>query len=202
MAHPIEWLRLFVVEYPSFQYISIFLAALFGGELALFGLGFLAAQGVFPVLPVIILSFTGGFTPNILWFLLGQTATAGKIASHKYTNSTTAIIVEAITRVSGGSHLVGIIIAKFLVGTPVILMMYVNKTAMTFKKFIYYETVAILLSLAIILPIGFISGLGFSYLAQNLENLYVALGFVLLVVTVVIVAQIWFEKIFTRTPKL
>ena len=96
----------------------------------------------------------------------------------------------------------GIIIAKFLVGTPVILMMYVNKTAMTFKKFIYYETVAILLSLAIILPIGFISGLGFSYLAQNLENLYVALGFVLLVVTVVIVAQIWFEKIFTRTPKL
>lgn len=198
MTESIEWLRILILNYPSFQYSIIFFATALGGELALFALAFFAAQGVFSLFPLIVFSFLGAFSPNILWFFLGRTATVGRIISHRYTNTTTSIIVQAITRVSRGNHLVAIIITKFIIGTPLILAMYVNKTAITFKKFLYYESVAIFLSLLIVIPIGFISGLGFTYFAQNLNNLYVAFGFVLLIVIMIIIFQVWLEKMFIK----
>ena len=174
--------------------LIIFVAATVGGEMMLLVLGFLSAQGVFSLPVLIIFSFLGAFTPNILWFLLGRTKAVEKIISHRYANTAISIIAEAIVRVSKGSHLRAIIIAKFLVGTPVLLMMYANKTDLSFKKFMYYESVAIFLSLFFILPIGYISGLGFTYFAENLKNLYMAIGLILLIITAIVILQIWLEK--------
>lgn len=199
MTHSIEWLRLFVLHYPSFQYIIIFLVTMIGGELALFTLGFLAAQGILPILSLIVFGFLGAFSPNILWFLLGRTTAVSRIISYRYANTTISVITEAVERVSQGNHLVALIIAKFLFGTPIILTLYLNKAILGFRQFIYYESIAIALSLSIIIPIGFISGLGFNYLAGIFHNLYVALGFVLLVIIVIIMVQLRFEKLFIRT---
>jgi len=198
MLDYIEWLRVFILQYSSFQYLIIFLVTMLGGELALFTLAFLVAQGVFFLSPLIIFGFFGAFSPNILWFLLGRTNTTEKIISHRYANKTTSIIVEAITRTSHGSDLMALIITKFLICTPFILMIYVSKTALSFKKFLFCESIAILFSLLIIIPIGFASGLGFNYLAENLQNLYAALGFILLVIIIITMAQIWFKKRFTK----
>ncbi len=198
MTHSIEWLRLFILHYPSLEYIIIFFVTMVGGELTLFTLGFLLAQGILSFLPLAVFGFLGAFSPNILWFLLAKTAVANKIISHRYANTTLSVIAEAVQRVSHGNHLTALIIAKFLFGTPIILVMYVNKTLLGFKQFIYYESVAIFLSLLVIMPIGFIAGLGFNYLAGVFQNLYIALGFVLLILVLIIMVQLWFEKIFIR----
>src|SRR3989338_5669525 len=198
MTESVEWARNFVLHYPSLEYAAVFLGALVGGELALFTLGFLAAQKILHVFPVFLLSFLATYPPNVLWFLLAQTETVKKIVSHRYANTTISIISEAINRISRGNHYVGLIFAKFLVGTPIILTMYVNKNKLTLKEFFIYETPAVMLSLLVIIPIGYLSGLGFSYLADIFNNLYAAIGFIIFIAIVVAVAQSWLKSKFTN----
>ncbi|MEK9182785.1 MAG: hypothetical protein AAB809_01760 [Patescibacteria group bacterium] len=197
MIEWIEWLKIFIINHRSFEYIIILGGVIVGGEFALFALGFLVAQGVLPVFSVIILSFLGSFPPNILWFLLGKTATVEKIISHRYAD-TISIIGETLTRASRGNHFIGLIFAKFIVGTPVVLTTYVHKTNLSFWQFVVYETPAIVLSLLILISIGYLSGLGFTYLADIFNNIYVAIGFILLIMIIIVAAQSWLKKRFTN----
>ncbi|MFA5791868.1 MAG: hypothetical protein WC884_02430 [Candidatus Paceibacterota bacterium] len=198
MIEFIELLRIFIFDHRSLEYIIIFVGVIIGGEFALFTLGFFIAQGILSAFSVVVLSFFASFLPNILWFLLAKTATIEKIISYRYTNTTISIITQAITRASRGNHFIGLIFIKFLIGTPVILTMYVNKTRLKFLNFLIYETPAIVLSLLILISIGFLSGLGFTYFADIFNNFYIAIGFLLLVIITIFAVQLWFKKKFTN----
>lgn len=198
MTEPIEWLRMLILNYSSLQYVIVFLGAGFGGELGLLALGFFAAQNIISIFPLIILSFLGTFFSDALWFFLGRTGTMKSMISHRYANTTVSIINEAVGRVSRGNHLLALIIAKFLVGTRVLLIMYVSMTNIGFQQFMRYDIIAIFIWVLVVIPIGFLSGLGFTYLAEILENLYAAVGFILLVIVIIIMLEIWLKRIFTR----
>ncbi|MEK7190209.1 MAG: hypothetical protein AAB661_00380 [Patescibacteria group bacterium] len=198
MIDSIEWLRIFISDHRSLEYIIIFFGTAFGGEPVLFIFAFLAAQKVISTFSFIILSFLGTFFSNTLWFFLGKTKTVDRIISHRYTNATISVVNEAVCRVSQGSHLVGLILAKFLFATPITLTMYVHKTGLGFKTFIYYESIAVALSLLFYIPIGYVSGLGFNYFAEILQNLYGAIGFVVLMVIIIIMIQLWLERTFVK----
>ncbi len=197
MTESIEWLREFILNYPALEYLVIFFGAGFGGEFALLVLGFLAAQDIISIFPLIIVGFSGTLFSDTLWFLLGRTRMVKRIISHRYANTTVAVINQAISRVSRGSHFTALIIAKFLVGTRVLLIMYVSSTNIGFRDFIRYDLVAIFLWILVVLPIGFLSGLGFTYFSQILENIYAAIGFILLIILLVIMLEIWLKKKFT-----
>lgn len=199
MIESIEWLRMFILHYPAIQYLVIFLGAGFGGELALLILGFLGAQGVISIYPLIILSFLGTLFSDALWFVLGRTSIIRKIIAHRYAHTTVSIINQAVHRVSRGSHLMALIIGKFLVGTRVLLIMHTSTQDIKFREFIRYDILAIFLWIIVVLPIGFLSGLGFVYFAKILKNIYLAIGFILLIILVIALVEIWLERRFTQT---
>lgn len=196
MVESIEWLRLLISEYKSFEYLIVFFATVFGGEVVLFFIGFLIAQNFLPVFPTAVLIFFGAFIPNILWFLLGKTNLANKTASSKYANKTFLIITETIIRVSKGNHLLALIIIKFLVGTPILLVIYANKISLSFRKFMYYQSIAIFVSAFVIVFIGYTGGRGFEYFSEISENLYTTIGFILFFIFIIVLGQVWFEKMF------
>ncbi len=198
MAHPIEWLRVFIDHYPYLEYLVIFLGAAFGGEFVLLALGFLAAQKVISIFSLVIFSLLGTLFSDTLWFFLGRTIFVRKIVAHRYANNTIFVINKAIQRVSKGNNLFALIIAKFLVGTRILLIMFVGSKIIKFKDFIRQDILAIILWLTVIIPIGFISGLGFTYFASILENIYMAIGFVLLIIFLSIMLEIWLKKRLTE----
>jgi len=89
-------------------------------------------------------------------------------------------------------------LVKFLVGTRVVMLFFLSNTQLSFRQFARYNTLAIFLWMLVILPIGFISGLGFTYLAEIFENIYAGLGFVLLVIVLLIVFEIRIKKKLTQ----
>ncbi|MDO8659477.1 MAG: VTT domain-containing protein [Candidatus Parcubacteria bacterium] len=198
MIASIEWLRVFIDHYPYLEYLVVFLGAAFGGELILLALGFLAAHNIVSIFPLIIFSFTGTLFSDTLWFFLGRTTFVKKIVTHRYANTTISVINKAVERVSKGNDLIALIIAKFLIGTRILLIMYVGTKIVKFKNFIRYDMVAIFLWLMVIIPIGFISGLGFTYFASILENVYAAVGFILLIIFLAIMLEIWLKNRFTK----
>ena len=198
MISPIEWLTVFILHYPLSQYLIIFLGAAFVGELALFTLGFLTAQGILSIFPLIIFSFLGVLASDILWFLLGKTAVVGKMISHRYTYATVSIISKAIDRTSKGNRFVAVVLAKFLIGTRILLIIYLSKTNLEFKRFVYYDAMAIFFWLIVIIPIGVIAGHGFTILAEVFHNLYLAIGFILFILLIIVIVQVWLERYLSK----
>lgn len=198
MLDSVEWLRVFIFDHRSIEYIFIFLATGFGGEFFLFALAFLAAQDVISFVPFVVLSFFGTFFSNTIWFLFGKTKIIDRIISHRYANTAISMLVEAISRVSKGNHSMAFIMVKFFFGTPTLLILYLNKTKLNFKQFAYHETIAVFLSLLIYISLGYMTGFGFDYLADISNNLYVAIGFILLVLIILVMVQIWLERTFTK----
>ena len=192
------WIQAFVLHYPLFKYCIIFLGAAFGGEAAILGLSFLAAQNFFPLTTFFIVGFLGTVSSDILWFILGKTKTADKIVGHRYTARAVSAIIEAIQKVSGGSHWLALIFAKFLIGTRVVVILYISKTNMAFKKFILPDLVAIVIWLSILSSVGFMAGLGFSYISGVLKNIYAGIGFVILVLVIIAILQKLLKKSLTE----
>lgn len=193
----IEWLRVFIFHYASLEYLIIFLGVSFAGEVAILPLGFLAAQGTVSIFALLIFGLMGTLFSDVLWFFLAKTTIVKKMISHHYANKTISVVHQAINRISKGNYLATLILAKFVVGTRILLIMYISTTDIGFKRFVRYNVIAIFLWLVIVASIGFISGLGFTYFAEILENMYAAIGFVLLVVILITILHIWLKKRFT-----
>ena len=186
MTPSIEWISAFIASYPLLQYLIVFLGAAFGGEVALISLSFLWV------------SFLGTTSGDILWFFLGKSRLAGRVIGHRYAAPTLSVIMEAIRRVSRGNRLLAFIFAKFLVGTRAIVIIYVSKTNISFKNFFPPDLVAILIWLTTLISIGYLSGLGFTYVSGILKSIYAGIGFVILILIVVVMAQIWLKKFFEK----
>ena len=198
MIEPVEWLRTFILLHLSLEYLIIFFAAAFGAEPALLTLGFLAAQGVFPIYPVMLLSFLGTFLSDGFWFLLGRTATMRKIISSRLADKTISVISRAIKRISRGNNVIILIIIKFVVGTRVLVIMSLSSTDMKLREFMRSNVAAVLLWVLVVIPTGYLSGLGFTYMAGILENIYAGIGFILLVAILLVILEIWIKRVFIR----
>lgn len=198
MTLTVEWFSAFISSYPLLKYLVIFFGVGFGGEVAVISLSFLSAQNVFSLFPFLVIGVLGTLTADSIWFWLGKTRTAGKIVDHRYATYTISVIMEAIRKISRGNHLLAFIFAKFLVGTRIVVILYVSKTNIAFKNFILNDMVAILIWLTTLTSIGFLSGLGFSYISKILKNVYAGIGFVVLILLVIVMAQIWLKKFFTK----
>lgn len=198
MIDSMEWLQAFIVHYPTLQYIVIFLGAAFGGEMIIIPLSFLAAQKIFPLSSFLFISFFAVVFSDTFWFLLGRTRIALKIINNRYAVSTISVVMQAIYKLSKGNNFIALIFIKFLFGTRVIFLFYFSKTSMTVREFISYNFSAIFIWLAVIIPIGFFSGLGFTYVSDILGNIYAGLGFVFLVLFIAVMIQAWFKRVIER----
>lgn len=199
MIESIEWLRIFISDYPSLQYFALFFGPLLGGEFAIISFAFLSAQGVISLPLLAILSFLSVFLMDAILFFLGRTAVAQRIISHRHTSPTAMIIFEAVRRVSKGNHFTALVLAKLMPGTRILMILYASKSDLAFSKFALYNAGAIFLMLLILILIGFLSGSGFTYLAGIFKNLYVSAGFVFLVVFIIIIIHLWIKKQFIRS---
>ena len=78
------------------------------------------------------------------------------------------------------------------------LILYVSKTRIAFKNFIFDDMLAILVWLLVLVPIGFLSGLGFTFISGILQNIYAGIGFVILILFLFVMLQMWLKRYFTR----
>lgn len=194
----LEWIKNFIIHYPNLEYLLVFLGAAFGGEVAMITFGFLYAQGMFSLVPLAIVSFIGTLSTDILYFYLGRTKIAGKFFSHRYAHSTVNLITEAVHKISRGSQFIALFLANFMVASRIIIIMYVSKANITIGRFIAYESLSLIAWLIVVLGIGYVSGIGYTYLSNLLENIYAGIGFLLLVAISFVVLQLWLKKKFTK----
>lgn len=198
MLNSAAWVHTIFINYPFFKYLIVFLGTALGGEIFLITFAFLSAQGLMSLFALVPLSFFGTYFSDLVWFLLGRTPTLEKAFEHRYASPTVFLITETIGRISRGSHFWALVFAKFLFGTRIVTIVYVSKTQLALKKFLHYNAFAVLLWVAVVIPIGYASGLGLTYISHFFENVYATIGYILLIVVIIILLQIWLKRTFTK----
>lgn len=194
MPEHFEWIREFLLNYPYLQYAVIFLATGFGGELGLFALAFLAAQNAIPWTALIIFSALGTFATDSMWFLFGGTRPVQKMLSHKYASPTVELVSEALQTISRKNNQAALILVKFLIGTRVVMFFIVSRFYTSYWDFARHNALAVLVWILVMIPAGYFAGIGYSYLSRTLDNVYAGIGFILLVIIGIIMAQIYIKK--------
>ncbi len=189
----IEWVTLVFQQHESIQYIIVFLAAAFGGEIAMISMSFLLAQGFFSFYPFVTISYIGTYSSDIMWFWLGKSKMVSKLFTHRHTSKTIHVIVEAMHKMSKGSDFMALFLANFMPASRVILIMYVSRKNLEFVKFLYYEAVALFWWTVAVVAIGYTAGIGYTYLSNVLNSIYSGVGFVLVFLFIIILVQVWFK---------
>lgn len=198
MPHSVEFLRIIFFDYPALKYLMVFLGTALGGEFFLITFAFLSAQGLVSLFALVPLAFFGTFFSDTVWFLVGRTKRFHSITEHRHVGPTVSVITNTIRHISRGSHFMALVFAKFLFGTRVMTILYISKTHLTLKKFLYYNSYAVLFWVLVVIPIGYSSGLGYTYLGHVFENIYASIGFLIFVAGLIIIGQLWLKNLFTK----
>ena len=188
-----SWIRDLILFYPSLSYLVIFLGVAFGGEVMLLGFAFFSAAGILPLWALVLFSFFGATFMDTFWFIFVRSGFFQKINFARFRNIIFTIR-DVIKKLHGENYFWILVLAKFMYGTRTPTIIYMSKTDISFKKFISYNSVAIISWLAVVVPIGFLSGLGYVYLSNTLQNLYASLGFLLLMLLFVAIGHTFIKN--------
>lgn len=169
-------LILFISHY---SYLGIFLGCLIEGEALVVIAGFFAYQGSMYLPHVALAAFLGSIIADIGWFMLGRHSN-DKILSHwRWLRS---LSQHSVTLVGRKPRLFSFLF-RFMYGFRVIIPFSLGKTRILFSTFLVYNTLGVLLWVAVFCGIGY-------FFASAVETFFGRIRHASAIVALIIVAAI------------
>ncbi len=164
-----------IFEYiASISFVASFLAPILGGEMAVILLAFLSAQGGFNLWVVIIFSFFGMVAIDSFWFWATRSPWADKLTSKMRNAESYAKLEKKIENISHRSDIAILLISKILVGTRILILIYLSMRKMSFIKFLGYNSVATFVWAIMLGYFGWFAGQGFYNLSKTYDYITTA----------------------------
>lgn len=163
----------------EYSFLLALLAALLGGELAVFALAFFAGQGVFPIADVIVGGFFGMLFFDAALFGAPHTKTGKKWREKGRSFEKYRALEAKIESLSHKSDIAILFISKILIGTRVLTLAYLSVRTIPLGRFLAYDAVAIFLWVLVLGGTGWFAGLGSLTIAAAYHDLRLAALFVI-----------------------
>jgi len=179
-----------------------FVVAYIGGVEAIFLLGFLTAQDISLFWPVFIFTLLGYYFFELTWFVVARTKLVNKLRQNKKFSSKYDKIAEILRKLSGGNDFIALLAAKILYGFGTVILIYLSRERLTYKRFFVYNTLAISLSTFSILGLGWLTGRGFIKVADVFDDVRLGLLIFVLVAILFYLAREGVKKLLIRVRKL
>lgn len=148
-----------------------------GGEAAILTLAFLSARDIIPLWIVIIFGFLGTLTADCLWYFIVKYKVFLKIKNWKAISKRYKLLEKKIEKISLKNDFFILLIAKFLIGTWIITILYLSAKDLSLNKFIKIAIPAGLIWAVWLSTIGFLAGKGFYILLDLFKSIQIALVF-------------------------
>ncbi len=166
------------IKLASFSFFMSFIAPIISGENGVIILAFLSAQGYFAPWIVFLFGSLGMLAIDSIWFLLMKTKFLEK-RKEKYRNYETYRKIEArIESLSHKSDIMIIMISKILIGTRILIIIYLSLRNISYFKFMKYNILPTFIWGAGLTLIGWLAGRGYYNLSQVSNNLFLGLTFI------------------------
>lgn len=185
----IGWLQ----AHAPFTFLIPLLGAFFGGEETILVIAMLSATGALSIFEVVIFSFMGTMLSDICWFQFGKYAMA-RIERRPKMKERFALVADFIQRVARGQTFIALLITKFLYGTRIIMIFYLGKISLSFRKFLLYNSIVTALWSVSICALGYLAGRGIMELLSVYHNLAYSVSIVIGVLIVIYFIRIWLNR--------
>ena len=173
-----------------------------GGEEIILFLSFLSGQGTLPFWILFVFAYIGTIASNILWYFAGKTIIIDKIVHWKKIRKTYEKIVHLIDKSKKRNEILALFVTKVIYGTRIITIMLLSKKGMSFLQFVIYSSTATLVWYIIVIPIGWLAGRGFTFLFEILENLQLAIAFIVSAIVVFYIIRVAVHNYIVKKHKM
>lgn len=142
-------------------YIVSFISGFLGEEAILF-LTFLASQSAMHAKIVFVLAPLGLLLMDIVYFSIGRTGFFGLIKSKRQYVKQHSRIPQKIANLDKKHTFLALLITKFIFSTRIALMIYLGVKKMRYQKFAVYDGIAVYTWAAVMVPLAWLAGRGFT----------------------------------------
>jgi len=177
----IQELLLFFAAYP---FTISTLGAFVGGEETILVIAFLAGQGVFGFWTIFVGSILGTVLSDLMWFYIGRSKFANKLLRWKHFKTGYKKAKNILDKLVQKNTFITLVVGKFIYGTRIATITYLSRERLSITRFSLYNSIVILIWLAVVVPVGWLAGKGFS----NVLNVYKNVEHTIAVIVLFVIA--------------
>jgi len=164
----------------SYSYLISFIAPLLGGEVSVMTLAFLSARGYFHIWLVIFFGFWGMLLLDAFWFSVARTKYANKLKYETKISKQYVKIENKIEELAGGRDFLILLLAKAIVGTRIIMLIYMGGRKISLPRFMIYNAAPTFIWTNILVMAGWLAGRGYTLLLDRFKNIQLGITFLLI----------------------
>ncbi len=169
-------------------------AAGFLSEDVVFFLVILSGAGFTDLGIIAAFGFLGVIFHDSIIYLLANSQYVKKLKSKINFSERNRKIIKEIEKFGRRNYFLTLLFSKFIYGTRIAIIFYINGIEKDFRKFSFHNTIAVFIWFSIMVPVGWLAGQGFSELFRVINGL----ERILIVVLVLIVAVYLIKNFINR----
>jgi len=197
-----DWTTWLIPFLNNYGWLVAFLGGLFGGEEIIIPLAFLSANDYISPMVVFVFCFIGLILTDVLIFYTAKLKLIRGIEYYHHTSKFFKKFDEVILKVSRKSIFLALLYSKLVFGTRMITLVYFGIKKISIKRFLPSALLAILVWFSLIFSIGWLAGIGFSFLIDAFKKVELGISLIFLVIIVVIILKKWAEKFILKREQL
>ncbi|HWO07561.1 MAG TPA: VTT domain-containing protein [Candidatus Paceibacterota bacterium] len=177
----------------AYQLPTVFWGAFFFGDSVILTAAYLAGQLGWQPLPIFLAAFLGTAAADTLWFL------GGVVLSRRFASSTFLLrerekASALVQKLTGRNPLYALILVKFLYGTRIAMILYTAARRIPFHLFSLYNSVGILVWLAIFFPLGYFAGKGLGAALPDSGVIQTAIVVFIISAVIMRIVTVWLTR--------
>ncbi len=178
-------------------YISLlaFLAPIIGGgEFGVIAVAFIFADSYINIIKITFLSCLGMVTLDFLWFLFARSKLLLRFKEWKKVSKHYRKVEEHLEKLSGRNDFLTIILAKVMIGTRILLTLYIGKRKISTGMYLFYNFIANIIWATCLVAIGIAAAKGFYSIINIFKNIQLAITFLIVVIVIFYILQKWISR--------
>ena len=129
-----------------------------------------------------------------MWFFIARSNLSIWIKKKKRVHKTYRHGVKVIEKFSRKNIFLLLFLAKIIYGAGTVILIYLSRERLTFKKFILYNSGVLLISISLISYLGWLAGRGLSRVVDIFDNVRLFVLFLVIFAVVFHIVRIYFNK--------
>lgn len=188
----------FVIQNSS---LIIFLVAFLIGEEAVLFVSIVASQGLFNIWQVYFLSFMGLILIDSIWFFVGSSRLFSKISNYGIIRHGYVRVERFLNMFAHKNMFLFMFASKFITGIRIVGTIYLGNKKVKYLKFLLYDIITVLSSLAIIVLVGWWAGKGFGKILSIYKRAEWFLLFIIVIYIIIYFGEKLVNKKLDKKPK-
>lgn len=188
-----------IVNFVHYVPLILFLAPIIGGgEIGLIITAFLFSNSVSLFFIITLFGFLGMITIDSFWFFIARSRFFNKFKEAKKVEKHYKALERNIENISHGRDLLIIFISKIMVGTRILLIIYLSGRKIKFSKYFLLNIIPNLVWAACLTGLGVLLAMGFSSTLAVFKNIQLAITLIVLLLLIIYSIQKWITKRLTE----